>query len=120
MGIDVNLYVEGEIADGELEAAETFMQKRVSRLGWDDQDDPNLLVRNECEPRVEFQTYSRYYGTGYPRGYWPFIYAAIVAMRAAFPERKVFYGGDVSDTGMEATDEYLATLWEHWLSPKGV
>ena len=82
-----------------------------------------MLVRDSEEwfasPRVNVCTMSRYYGPGYERGPWPDIYGAIRTLQAAFPEAKVFYGGDTSDDGIECTGEYLAEIWEHFLGPHG-
>lgn len=127
MGIDVNLYAVGEVSDERLAEAEAFLVERELRIAWTtdpaDNEAPRPNLRREPdgmfdEERVEFLTFSRYYGPGYERGTWPDIFTAILALRAALPECTVFYGGDTTDYGMECTDEFLGSLWEHWLSPK--
>lgn len=119
MGIDVNLYVEGDITDDEFDAAFAYMEARVGRRSG---DDLAVLERNPhyADPmRIEFGTLERYYGPGYERGYWPGIYAAIMAMRHAFPGRQVFYGGDTTQDAEAVTDERLDAIWQHWLGPDG-
>lgn len=121
MGIDVNLYAVAHPSPVQLAAAEEFFNAR-SNLGdaWKGQ---KVLSVNDAEwfdrPRVEVATLARYYGPGYERGYWPDIYGAIRVLQAAFPEAKVYYGGDSSDDGEECTDEFLAEIWEHFLGPHG-
>lgn len=126
MGIDVNLYAEGQVTDEELAAACSFLEHRVPELAWNDHLDRTLLVRNPHygdhtgdTPRVELNTGSRYWGPGYERGPWPLISAAILAMRVALPQCQVFYGGDTSHDGQPADDEMLMEFWLHWLSPEG-
>ena len=120
MGVDVNLYAEGVVTDQELAEAEKYMEARCSYMRWRDDQDTGLLERSRFEPnRIEVSTGVRYYGPGYERGSWPQIYGAIAALRAALPNCKVFYGGDTTDDGIEATDEYLASIWRHWLGPHG-
>ena len=119
MGIDVNLYAEADPSPEELTAVEEFFNAR-SNIGY--AAEAVLTVDDEewfSSPRVTVDTMSRYYGPGYERGPWPDIYGAIRVLQAAFPEAKVFYGGDTSDDGIECTDEYLAEIWEHFLGPHG-
>jgi hypothetical protein len=122
MGVDVTLYAEGEITDEEITAATEYLKARC----WiaDDYDGKWPLLSRESydwfpAPRVELSNNQRYYGPGYERGDWPGIYGAIRLMQAAFPDRKVFYGGDSSDVGEECTEEFLAAMWEHFLGPHG-
>src|SRR4051812_12064655 len=97
MGVDVNLYVEGDLPAEGLADAEALLHR--SGIAWRDKDDarPVLRVPEYLPPRVELHTDSRYYGPGYERGDWPAIYGAIRLMQAAFPGRPVHYGGDTSD-----------------------
>lgn len=120
VGIDCEIYVEGEVTEEGLSVAEAYMMKRVPSFKWrDDENDVLLSVHEYPEPRVVVNTLARYYGEGYERGDWPEIYAAIRAMQGAFPERTVFYMGDVSTYGTECTPEFLEEHWIHWQSPKG-
>jgi hypothetical protein len=120
VGIDCEIYVEAEVTDEFLSFAEEYMMKRVPSFAWRrDEGDTILRRRDYPEPRVEVQTLSRYYGTGYERGDWPDIYAAIRAMQGVFSDRPVFYGGDVSEYGMECTPEFLEEHWTHWQSAEG-
>lgn len=122
MGIDVNLYAECEPSLERLNAAEAYLTAR-SDIGDAWGGDTQILVIDDAEwldrPRVAVQTLARYYGPGYERGDWPRIYGAIRILQAAFPEARVFYGGDSSDDGQECTEEFLAGIWEHFLSPNG-
>lgn len=119
MGVDVNLYAEADPSPEELATAEEFFTAR-SNIGYG--AEANLVIEDMewfSRPRVTVDTMARYYGPGYERGPWPDIYGAIRTLQAAFPEAKVFYGGDTSDDGIECTDEYLAEIWEHFLGPHG-
>lgn len=117
MGVDVNLYAEGEVTDEELAAAEALFSAR-SML---DHYDGSYLSRAKYSDvlRVERNTLSRFYGEGYERGPWPAIYGDILLMRAAFPNCTIHYGGDGSDDCPEATDDYLADIWAHFVGPNG-
>ena len=124
MGVDVNLYAEGVVTDDELAAAEAYMAERVSTLGWSDSGEPTLLRRSDPEdmydpPRIELSTGQRFWGPGYERGNWPLISAGILCLRVALPNCTVFYGGDTTDYGIEATDELLSEFWLHFLGPEG-
>lgn len=123
MGVDAQIYAEGDITDEQVEAANLYLAERCGAMRWAYREDPNeplLHWTDYPERRLEVFTGSRYYGPGYERGDWPVIYACIVALRAALPHCKVFYSGDTVDYGMEATDEYLAEIWAHWLGPDGL
>jgi hypothetical protein len=126
MGVDVNLYALGEVTDEQLTAANEYAKTRTSAWdSWGDQDQPFTrstvwLGSDDTEtPCIQLSTMSRFYGPGYERGDWPGIYSAIRVMRAAFPHCRVFYGGDTDDWAPEATDDYLAAIWDHFLSPAG-
>lgn len=121
MGVDVNLYAVGEVSDEQLAEAEAYMNARVPAMVWDVGDDRTLLQRTEYpEPdRIEVNTGMSYYGLSYTRGDWPTIAGAILCLRAALPQCRVFYGGDTTDYGVEATDELLAEYGLHWLGPDG-
>jgi hypothetical protein len=119
MGVDVNLYAEADPTAEELAVAEEFF---IARSGIGYGAEAVLIPENEewfQGPRVVVDTMARYYGPGYERGPWPDIYGGIRVLQAAFPEAKVFYGGDSTDDGIECTDEYLAEIWEHFLGPHG-
>src|SRR5690349_3019641 len=122
MGIDVNLYAEGEVSDEELAAANLYMINRCD-IADDWQKTGNVLNRDDEEwftaPRVALSTMVRFYGEGYERGPWPNIYGAIRLLQTALPGCKVFYGGDSTDDGIECTEEYLAEVWAHFLGPNG-
>lgn len=117
MGIDVNLYAEGEVSDDELAAANALFAER-SQL---DGDEGVYWQRDKYSdtPRVERNTLARFYGPHYERGPWPDIYADILLARVAFPNCKIHYGGDSDLDSPEATDETLADTWAWWLGPHG-
>ncbi len=122
MGLDVNLYAEVDPTPVELEQAEKFFTARTSfGDAWD--NSPSVLAVEEADwrerPRVVVQTWARYYGQGYKRGDWPTIYGAIRTLQAAFPESRVFYGGDSTDDGIECDEGYLTEIWMHFLGPHG-
>lgn len=121
MGIDVNLYAECDPSREQLAAAEDFFTSRTN-FGYRGEGG-NVLAVDDDEwfehPRVVVGTMARYYGPGYERGDWPSIYGAIRVLQAAFPEAKVYYGGDSTDDGLECTEELLAEVWEHFLGPHG-
>lgn len=123
MGIDVVLYAVGEVSDDELAAAESFVKQRCFDFGYSGPDGDEPFLRRdeyEGEQRIEFHSLIRLYSPGYERGHWPDIHNAIVCLRAALPNCKVFYGGDVYEWCPEATDELLTEHWTHWLSPEGL
>ena len=122
MGIDVNLYAEGDVTDDELAAANTYLIARCDIADeWDKTGSVLARVNHEWlpRPRIELKTMVRYYGECYERGPWPNIYGAIRLMQTALPQCRVFYGGDTSAEGIECSEEYLAELWEHFLGPHG-
>lgn len=88
MGVDAMIYV----ADGDLtpEMAEAVSDARPDYTAsggvyrHEDSDGRSWLV---------FNTWQRYYGSGYERGDWPTIRAQIDYMRATF-QRPVYYHGD--------------------------
>jgi hypothetical protein len=118
MGLDVNLYAEGDYTTEELQAADAYLLAR-STLPDPAYNDGHAIVRDSDTGRVELYTLARYYGPGYERGDWPTIYGAIRLMQTAFPRCRVYYGSDSMDDGEECTDEFLAELWEHFLGPNG-
>lgn len=111
MGLDAVIYVTGPVSAAEFSAAEAFLIERDYSLQrwWDDEG---------AEDGAAIDTSDRYYGTGYERGSWPYLYGAIQALRGAFPGREVFYGADARP-GELASDELCAALWEHWRGPDG-
>lgn len=122
MGVDVNLYVEGTVTDERLDLVNQWLMERgVHGYDRDFQDDRSVppLRRDDYFDRLEWDTLDRYYGPGYPRGWWPTIHNAIVCIRAALPDCEVFYGGDTTDYGTKATDDYLAEIWALWTSDAG-
>lgn len=123
MGVDVNLYAEVVPNEERLAQAEEFFTARCG-IGdpWPEESGTVLSVAAHewlSWPRVEVSTFARYYGPGYERGDWPTIYGAIRTLQAAFPNSRVFYGGDGDDCGVECTDEHLAEIWAHFLGPSG-
>lgn len=122
MGIDVNLYAEGDVTDEQLAAANDYLTKRCDIADdWDKSG--QVLVREDRDwydrPRVTLKTFVRYYGECYERGPWPAIYGAIRLMQTCLPDCRIFYGGDTSDEGLEVDDEYLTEMWAHYLGPNG-
>lgn len=109
MGIDAKIYVEGPISDAEFDAAEAYLIAR------------EYSIERTYTGGAGIDTPARYYGPGYERGPWPYLYGGIQALRGAFPDRPVFYGGDTWDDEMlkPVTDEELARIWEHWRGPDG-
>jgi hypothetical protein len=122
MGLDVNLYAEGEVTDEEFEPANAYLKNR-SNLAEDWRSTGYVITRRNDEwlpgPRIELETMHRYWGPGYERGPWGSIYEAIRLMQHAFPACTVFYGNDSTDEGQECTEEMLAEFWEHFLGPNG-
>lgn len=120
MGVDVNLYAVGDVTARELAAAEEFI---IERCGEADEFFGAWLTRGDLayygSPRVELGTMGRYYGPGYERGDWPTIHNQILSLRAALPMCTIHYGGDGEDDCPEATDAYLAEIWQHYLGPDG-
>ena len=117
MGIDVILYAVGDVTDETLAAANAYLEEH---LGEHDKYADAWLIRSKWEPeRVEFSTFNRYYGPGYERGPWPFIYSHIRALERALPACAIFYGGDTDDDGSPVSDPMLEEMWEHWLGPHG-
>ena len=128
MGIDVNLYAEGVVSDEELAAAIEYLRHRLDYFVWQPShgEERSILTRrgwsSSPDPdgtRIEVNTLERYYGPHYERGCWPRIYGAILLLRAALPQCTIYYGGDTSDDGLEATDELLTEYWAHFLGPDG-
>lgn len=115
MGVDVNLYAVGDVTDERLSEAKAYMAERFPApegSDWPHLDRPEW----EEDGRIGWGCFDRYYGPGYERGDWPRIYAMIRALKAALPECTIHYGGDTDDESPEATDDYLAEIWAHWLS----
>ena len=123
MGVNVNLYAKGSVSDAELATAEAFMVERFGGPGYGDvwlaQLGPDDYFEDGGE-RIEFCCLSRYYGVGYERGTWPTIYGYIRAMKAAFPNLPIHYGGASDDYATPATDAQMDYIWQHWLSPQGM
>src|SRR5689334_7021691 len=115
MGIDIQIYVKGDVSDEELDRARDewdfrIYDARLERSDWD---------HDKGRVQVD-QTYIRYWGPGYERGPWPQIASWIEAMSAAFPNRDICYGGDDDDdeTIPIVTDDMMRKFWAHWRSPK--
>ena len=125
MGIDILLYAETVPTARELEAARALFRR--SRAADDYEHDGEIhwqCLEFEGEtgwtrPRVVANITPRFYGEGYERGDWPAIYGAIRLLQAAFPQARVFYGGDTDDNAEEVTPRRLAELWAHFLGPDG-
>lgn len=120
MGVDVNLFAEGDFTNDEIADAEQIAQRL--EIAWLHRG--AVLIHSPADkehplPRVEFSTASRYYGPGYERGNWPAIYAAIRLMRTAFPGRVIRYGADHDSLPPAATSEYLDRIWGHYLGVDG-
>lgn len=127
MGVDVNLYAETTCSPERLEQAEeVFFSRNAQADRYEPEGDRGgwLSLSYDADeewhaPRVTANVQTRYWGIGYERGDWPGIYGSIRLLQALFPEAKVYYGGDHSDHGVECTEDYLAELWAHYLSPAG-
>ena len=125
MGIDILLYAETVPTAQELETARALFRR--SRIADDYEHDGEirwqcLEFEDETEwtsRRVVANVTPRFYGEGYERGDWPSIYGAIRLLQAAFPQARVFYGGDTDDRAPEVTPQRLADLWEHYLGADG-
>lgn len=116
MGLDVALFVEGDISDDLIAEARKLLAECSLLDTWDGV----WIERSKYHPgRVERRTLMRYYGPGYERGDWQAIYADILLMRIAFPGHIVYYGNDCQEFYEEATDERLKEIWDHWLGPNG-
>lgn len=120
MGVDVNCYAVGDVSDEQLEQANLFLTERRVTGGYDDDRPPLVRYDHPDGERIEWATLDRYYGPGYERGWWPNIYNGIRCIRAALPQCAVYYGGDTMDYAPEATDEWLNSIWDHWLGPDGM
>lgn len=67
----------------------------VSAVYQDSFEEPELKPK-EGEVFIKVNIWSRYYGIGYERGDYPFIYTLIRWLEANIPEAVVYYGGDSS------------------------
>lgn len=115
MGIDVNLYAEGDVTDEELATADSAFRERFGDMEY---GDGQLRRCQYHDNRIEVFTFERYYGPGYERGSWPAIYAMIRSLEAAFPDLPIYYGGDESEHGELVGDEFITRMWDYWLSPE--
>lgn len=136
MGVDAEMFVRtrqnytGEqVRKMAHNLAEAFGHKRfmISRPGeWDfypngkhclelvdeyEQDGPSEFPA-EGEQLIQVNLYTRYYGRGYERGDWPFIYSVARWLEARIPDAKVWYGGDSSGVLAYPLDD--ATKDELW------
>lgn len=72
------------------------------------------LKVNEGERVLSLDTdLSRYFHEDYPRGDWPFLRGLITKAQEAFPDGRVYYGGD-GEFVTEATPEFLAETDAQW------
>ena len=114
MGVDADFYLKGTWTE---EQKISFTDAAQRRYLWDEY---SRLTEWE-DGWLEFRTLNRYYGKGYERGSWPYIYSIFLLLKNHFPETTLFYGGDsMPDETIEMTDERIAELWAHWLSSDGV
>lgn len=120
MGLNVNLYAEGSVSDDELKAANEFLLARGVYGLMEDHLPLKRALEGTEDERIEWVTLTRFYDHGYERGWWPKIANAILCLKTALPQCRVFYGSDSTDYAPEATDELIASLWEHWLSSGGL
>lgn len=114
MGVDADFYLKGSWTD---EQEKSFEDSAKERGIWDEY---GKLTEYEDGQWLSFYSLSRYYGPGYERGYWPYIYSVLLLLKHHFPDAQVYYGGDSEpEYCQEMTDEALAGIWAHWLSPDG-
>ena len=121
MGVDVNLYVTGDVSDEDAVRVNALLLDRCDRFVDDWTGEGVVFSPTDAydEPRWQVSTMARYYGPGYERGPWAEIAAAIILLRHALPGRTVHYGGDSDDACPVVDDEYLAEIWAHWAGPDG-
>lgn len=121
MGVDVNLYVTGDVTDDEVARVNALLLDRCPQFVDDWTGEGVVFGPADAydEPRWQVSTMSRYYGKGYERGDWPKICGAIMLLRLALPGRDVHYGGDSDDDSPKVDDEWLAETWAHWAGPGG-
>lgn len=113
MGIDINVWVEGDVTDEEYQQGLAEFEFRI---------DGHTLTREGWTPgRVELDkeaSWTRYWGPHYERGPWPEIAGWLEALRAAFPNHVIRYGGDNDEEyGEEVDDDMMRRYWAHWRSP---
>ena len=114
MGVDSDFYLKGSWTD---EQKKSFEEAAKDRGLWGEY---GKLVEYEDGAWLSFYSLSRYYGTGYERGHWPYIHSIFLLLKHHFPDAQLYYGGDAEpEECVEVTDGYVASLWAHWLSPEG-
>lgn len=104
MGVDAMIYVS---ADG-------VSAERLAELG-----DKFKQYDDDGQSWIEYDTWQRYFGPTYPRGHWPTIREQIGEMRAAFPDRPVYYDGDNGwfgevDPWTDDDMEQMDREWARW------
>jgi hypothetical protein len=120
MGIDIEIYIRTEPTPEALAKVRALANARnedsscrypvIKSVG-------ALHDRDGADrPCINISSASRYFGEHYPRGWWPSIREALIAIREVCPGADVEYGGDSSDCsyGEKVTDEFIARLDALW------
>jgi hypothetical protein len=121
MGIDVSIYIQVELDDDQIAAANQYLVDRG--IDGNLQMEPASQWPSQAneERWAYLHTGDRIYIDVNRRGHWPQIHHALRCVMALFPDAKILYGDDsrLDPNGREVTPEMLESLWQVWLSPDG-
>jgi hypothetical protein len=112
MGIDVEIYIRAAPTPELLKKVRAPAKEQLpdSSLRY-----PVIDSVSDCGDHINISSCSRYFSRGYPRGSWPDIKAALLALRDAVPPGTVIeYGGDYSEWAIPADDVLIADLDQAW------
>ena len=117
MGLDLSIVVVGAITAEHYDKAKAFIEARYpgdKYTHWE-----------HTEKGVEFWDGTRWYGKGYERGNWGYIYGLTRTFMAAFPQCAIYHladGGfdDVSPNHEPVTEASLQETWDYYLSKSGL
>lgn len=119
MGLDVTISIQSEGGiDYFANPDHDLIRADIAACLYDYDDVPGI---REIPGGVETHWIERYYEPGYERGNWPKIYGCIRAIQRLFPGAIIRYGSD-SDHWRDrpiVTDEFLESVWEHYMGPDG-